>query len=127
MTGAGSKYQYVQAESASPLNVIRAVAHQGNIMAELKLLEEHLIFKVAAKMARDLAVQHQIQTGLKRTPSGWAVLIPPDEVSIRSYVPFDDEDYQAVDDDPPEMSLRNGLESCADSYGRIYPGDGIYI
>jgi hypothetical protein len=101
--------------------------HQGNIMAELKLLEEHLIFQVAAKRARDLAVQHRIQTGLKRTPSGWAVLIPPNEVSIRSYVPFDDEDYQAVDDDPPDKSMRHGLESCADSYGRIYLGDGIYI
>ena len=96
-------------------------------MAELKLLEEHLFFKIAAERARDLAVQHRIQTGLKRTPGGWAVLIPPNEVSIRPYVLPDDEDYQAVDDDPPESSLRHGLESCADSHGRIYLGDGIYL
>ena len=96
-------------------------------MAELKLLEEHLFFKIAAERARDLAVQHRILTGLKRTPSGWAVLIPPNKVSIRPYVLPDDEDYQAVDDDPPEWSLRHGLESCADSHGRIYLGDGIYM
>ena len=96
-------------------------------MAELKLLEEHLIFKIAANRARDLAVQHRIQTCLKRTPNGWAVLIPPNEVSIRAYVPFDAEDYQTVDDDPPYKGLGHGLESCADSYGRIYLGDGIYV
>ncbi|QDA57016.1 hypothetical protein [Thermomonas aquatica] len=96
-------------------------------MAELKLLEEHLFFKIAAERARDLAVQHRIQTGLMRTPGGWAVLIPPKEVSIRPFALSDDEDYQAVDDDPPENSLRHGLENCADSYGRIYLGDGIYI
>ena len=96
-------------------------------MTELKLLEEHLFFKIAAERARDLAMQHRIQTSLKRTPGGWAVLIPPNEVSIRPHVLPDDEHYQAVDDDPPESSLRHGLESCADSHGRIYLGDGIYL
>lgn len=96
-------------------------------MAELKLLEEHLFFKIAANRARALAVQHGIQTGLKRIPNGWAVLIPPTEVSIRPYMSFDAEDHQAVDDDPTYESLRHGLESCADSYGRIYLGDGIYM
>ena len=72
-------------------------------MAELKLLEEHLFFKIAAERARDLAVQHRIQTGVKRTSGGWAVLISPNEVSIRPFALPDDEDYQAVDDDPPEI------------------------
>ena len=53
-------------------------------MVELMLLEEHPAFKAAAKRARDLALEHRMQTGLKRTPGGWAVLIPPNEVSIRS-------------------------------------------
>jgi len=96
-------------------------------MAELKPLEEHQIFEIAAKRARDLAVQHRMQTGLKRTPNGWAVLIAPSEVSIRTYVPFDDEVDHVIDDDPPEKSLRHGLEGCADSYGRIYLGDGVYM
>lgn len=96
-------------------------------MMELKLLEEHQTFKAAAERARHLAVRQQVRTGLKRTPGGWAVLIPPTAVSIRPHDDPFDEDYPPFDDDPPVMSLRQCLAGCEDSAGRIYLGDGIYV
>jgi hypothetical protein len=44
-------------------------------MADLVRLEEHQTFSSASKRARFLAMEHEQKTGVRRTPTGWEVLV----------------------------------------------------
>ena len=81
-------------------------------MSDLNELERHKTFRAASERAKNLAVECQVQTGVKRVADEWAVMFPHDP-------PFEDE--------PPARSLRSALAGCEDSSGSIYLGDGVYL
>lgn len=52
------------------------------MVSDLVMFEEYLLFRNAADRARELAVRFEQQTGLSRSESGWAVLVPTDFESV---------------------------------------------
>ena len=92
-------------------------------MTDLLFLEEHKTFADASRRARDLAIQHKQQTGIRRKANGWEVMVPlhfAEKVARSSAIA--DEDSEPVDSgyDPDDErgGLIEDLESDREDWAR---------
>ena len=98
-------------------------------MADLVFLEEHPTFASASQRARALAIQHKQQTGVRSSPSGWEVLVPPhlSNPAVRGYA-ADSDEYEPIDygyEDDEREQIAQELEDDREDYARSEE-DGWY-